>query len=213
MFGIVALNVAALRGSIDVSRMRDHVQQLEQQNGLLRNQTINLSNPYAIGRRPRGYGMVPANAHLDEARPALEPSPEAGPHREADGGPPAAARAGALAGGVRRRRAQGGADPGRRRGRALAEGRLAAARTSGRCRAARGDPERRRPAPGPGADVEDDRGRQGSSCRTRTTPRWSSPARSASTSSRSATTPSTTRSRSSGRTPRGRTTCRRSRIS
>jgi hypothetical protein len=62
MFGIVALNVAALRGSIDASRMRDHVQQLEQQNGLLRNQTINLSNPYAIGRKARGYGMVPANA-------------------------------------------------------------------------------------------------------------------------------------------------------
>jgi hypothetical protein len=62
MFGIVAFNVAALRGSIDVSRMRDRVQQLEQQNGLLRNQTINLSNPYAIGRRARGYGMVPADA-------------------------------------------------------------------------------------------------------------------------------------------------------
>ncbi len=62
MFGIVALNVAALRGSIDVSRMRDHVQQLDQQNGLLRNQTISLSNPYAIGRRARGYGMVPADA-------------------------------------------------------------------------------------------------------------------------------------------------------
>ena len=62
MFGIVALNVAALRGSIDVSKMRGHVQQLEQQNGLLRNQTINLSNPYAIGRKARGYGMVPANA-------------------------------------------------------------------------------------------------------------------------------------------------------
>jgi hypothetical protein len=62
MFGIVALNVAALRGSIDVSRMRDRVQQLEQQNGLLRNQTINLSNPYAIGRRARGYGMVQADA-------------------------------------------------------------------------------------------------------------------------------------------------------
>jgi len=62
MFGIVALNVAALRGSIDVSRMRDHVQQLEQQNGLLRNETISLSNPYAVGRRARGYGMVPADA-------------------------------------------------------------------------------------------------------------------------------------------------------
>jgi hypothetical protein len=62
MFGIVALNVAVLRGSIDVSRMRDRVQQLEQQNGLLRNQTISLSNPYVIGRRARGYGMVPAEA-------------------------------------------------------------------------------------------------------------------------------------------------------
>jgi hypothetical protein len=62
MFGIVALNVAALRGSIDVSRMRDRVQQLEQQNGLLRNETISLSNPYAIGRKARGYGMVPAEA-------------------------------------------------------------------------------------------------------------------------------------------------------
>jgi hypothetical protein len=29
---------------------------------LLRNETINLSNPYAIGRKARGYGMVPANA-------------------------------------------------------------------------------------------------------------------------------------------------------
>jgi hypothetical protein len=62
MFGIVALNVAALRGSIDVSKMRGHVQQLEQQNGLLRNQTINLSNSYAISRRAREYGMVLANA-------------------------------------------------------------------------------------------------------------------------------------------------------
>ena len=62
MFGIVALNVAALRGSIDVSRMRDRIQQLEQQNGLLRNQTINLSNPYAIGRKARAYGMVPSEA-------------------------------------------------------------------------------------------------------------------------------------------------------
>jgi hypothetical protein len=62
MFGIVALNVAALRGSIDVSRMRDQVQQLERQNGLLRNQTISLSNPYAIGRKARAYGMVPADA-------------------------------------------------------------------------------------------------------------------------------------------------------
>jgi hypothetical protein len=62
MFGIVALNVAALRGSIDVSHMRDRVQQLEQQNGLLRNQTISLSNPYAIGRKARGYGMVQADA-------------------------------------------------------------------------------------------------------------------------------------------------------
>ena len=62
MFGIVALNVAALRGSIEASRMRDRVQQLEQQNGLLRNQTISLSNPYAIGRKARGYGMVQANA-------------------------------------------------------------------------------------------------------------------------------------------------------
>ncbi|HEY7258031.1 MAG TPA: hypothetical protein VH459_03130 [Gaiellales bacterium] len=62
MFGIVALNVAALRGSIDVSHMRDRVQQLEQQNGLLRNQTISLSNTYAIGRKARAYGMVQADA-------------------------------------------------------------------------------------------------------------------------------------------------------
>jgi hypothetical protein len=62
MFGIVALNVAALRGSIDVSHMRDRVQQLEQQNSLLRNQTISLSNHYAIGRRARAYGMVQADA-------------------------------------------------------------------------------------------------------------------------------------------------------
>ena len=81
--------------------MRDQVQQLEQQNGLLRNQTINLSNPYAIGRKARGYGMVPANA-ITTKHVRLTPArrPEAGPHREEDGGPPAAACAGALAGGL-----------------------------------------------------------------------------------------------------------------
>jgi hypothetical protein len=59
--GIVALNIAALRGSIDASRARDRAQALAQQNGLLRAQVIDLSNPFHIGVMARTYGMVLAD--------------------------------------------------------------------------------------------------------------------------------------------------------
>ena len=62
MFGIVAVNVAALRGSIDVNKMRAQVQQLEEQNRALRARGIDLSNPAAIGQQAKKLGMVQADA-------------------------------------------------------------------------------------------------------------------------------------------------------
>ena len=106
--------------------------------------------------------MVPGRPEHDEARPALAPSRirRPGRDREADVRPPAAADARRS----RWRRSPSSslravADPGRRRGRALAEGRLAAARRDDAARPARRDPERRRPDARPGAAVEDDRRR------------------------------------------------------
>jgi hypothetical protein len=66
MGGIVALNIAALRGSIDASRTRDRAQALAQQNGLLRAQVIDLSNPFHVGVMARGYGMVLADPNTTQ---------------------------------------------------------------------------------------------------------------------------------------------------
>jgi cell division protein FtsL len=59
--GIVALNVAALRDSIDVNRLQAHAQQLQNDNRLLRNQVTSLSSPASIGAAAKKLGMVPAD--------------------------------------------------------------------------------------------------------------------------------------------------------
>lgn len=59
--GIVALNVAALRDSIDVNRLQAHAQQLQDENRLLRNQVTNLSSPTSIGVAAQKLGMVAAD--------------------------------------------------------------------------------------------------------------------------------------------------------
>jgi cell division protein FtsL len=59
--GIVALNVAALRDSIEVNRLQAHAEQLQNDNRLLRNQVTSLSSPAAIGAAAQKLGMVPAD--------------------------------------------------------------------------------------------------------------------------------------------------------
>jgi cell division protein FtsL len=59
--GIVALNVAALRDSIDVNRLQAHARQLSDQNRLLRNRVTSLSSPVAIGAAAAKLGMQPAD--------------------------------------------------------------------------------------------------------------------------------------------------------
>ncbi len=59
--GIVALNVAALRDSIDVNRLQAHARQLSDQNQLLRNRVTSLSSPVAIGAAAAKLGMHPAD--------------------------------------------------------------------------------------------------------------------------------------------------------
>lgn len=59
--GIVALNVAALRDSIDVNRLQAHAQQLQNDNRLLRNQVTSLSSPASIGAAAQKLGMIPAD--------------------------------------------------------------------------------------------------------------------------------------------------------
>jgi len=55
--GIVALNVATLRDSIEVSRLQAQAQQLASQNQLQQNRVTSLSSPVAIGRAARKLGM------------------------------------------------------------------------------------------------------------------------------------------------------------
>jgi cell division protein FtsL len=59
--GIVALNVAALRDSIDVNRLQAHAEQLQNDNRLLRNQVTSLSSPASIGAAAQKLGMIPAD--------------------------------------------------------------------------------------------------------------------------------------------------------
>jgi cell division protein FtsL len=79
--GIVALNVAALRDSIDVNRLQAHAQQLQDENRLLRNQVTNLSSPASIGAAAQRLGMVPADPNttryvrLHGARPKVKTRP------------------------------------------------------------------------------------------------------------------------------------------
>ena len=79
--GIVALNVAALRDSIDVNRLQAHAQQLQDENRLLRNQVTNLSSPTSIGVAAQKLGMVPADPNttkyvrLHRAHPQMNTRP------------------------------------------------------------------------------------------------------------------------------------------
>jgi cell division protein FtsL len=79
--GIVALNVAALRDSIDVNRLQAHAQQLQDENRLLRNQVTNLSSPTAIGVAAQKLGMIPADPNttkyvrLHRAHPKVKSRP------------------------------------------------------------------------------------------------------------------------------------------
>jgi hypothetical protein len=59
--GIVALNVAALRDSIEVNRLQAQARQLIAQNQLQQNRVTSLSSPVAIGREASQLGMHPAD--------------------------------------------------------------------------------------------------------------------------------------------------------
>jgi cell division protein FtsL len=59
--GIVALNVAALRDSIEVNKLQAHAEQLANENQLAQNRVTSLSSPYAIGIEAGKLGMRPAD--------------------------------------------------------------------------------------------------------------------------------------------------------
>ena len=74
--GIVALNVAALRDSIDVNRLQAQARQLSDQNRLdAENRVTSLSSPVAIGIAAAKLGMHPADPNTTKyvAAPALAP--------------------------------------------------------------------------------------------------------------------------------------------
>jgi hypothetical protein len=75
--GIVALNVAALRDSIEVNRLQARAQQLENQNQLVRNQVTSLSSPVAIGAEASKLGMHPADPNTTRyvTLPTRSPAP------------------------------------------------------------------------------------------------------------------------------------------
>ena len=55
--GIVALNVAALRDSIEVNKLQAHAERLANQNQLAQNQVTSLSSSVAIGLQATKLGM------------------------------------------------------------------------------------------------------------------------------------------------------------
>lgn len=59
--GIVALNVATLRDSIEVNRLQAQAEQLTAQNQLQQNRVTSLSSPVAIGLAATKLGMHPAD--------------------------------------------------------------------------------------------------------------------------------------------------------
>jgi cell division protein FtsL len=59
--GIVALNVAALRDSIQVNKLQARAQQLANENRLTQNRVTSLSSPVAIGIAARKLGMRQAD--------------------------------------------------------------------------------------------------------------------------------------------------------
>jgi cell division protein FtsL len=74
--GIVALNVAALRDSIEVNRLQAHAQQVQDENRLLRNQVTNLSSPTSIGVAAQRLGMVPADPNTTKYVRLHRPHPK-----------------------------------------------------------------------------------------------------------------------------------------
>jgi hypothetical protein len=59
--GIVALNVEALRDSIQVNKLQARAQQLANENRLARNRVTSLASPVAIGIAAQKLGMHPAD--------------------------------------------------------------------------------------------------------------------------------------------------------
>jgi cell division protein FtsL len=74
--GIVALNVAALRDSIEVNRLQAHAEQLQNDNRLLRNQVTNLSSPASIGAAAQKLGMIPADPNTTRYVKLRRPHPK-----------------------------------------------------------------------------------------------------------------------------------------
>jgi hypothetical protein len=58
--GLVALNVAALRASMDVSRMAASAQSMQQDNRGLQAEVASMTAPFKIDRKARAFGMVQA---------------------------------------------------------------------------------------------------------------------------------------------------------
>ncbi len=75
--GIVALNVAALRDSIDVNRLQAQARQLSDSNRLAQNQVTSLSSPVAIGLAAAKLGMRQADPNTTKylsLRPSSAPA-------------------------------------------------------------------------------------------------------------------------------------------
>jgi len=75
--GIVALNVAALRDSIDVNRLQAQARQLSDANRLAQNQVTSLSSPVAIGLAAAKLGMRQADPNTTKylsLRPSSAPA-------------------------------------------------------------------------------------------------------------------------------------------
>jgi cell division protein FtsL len=62
--GIVALNVAALRDSIQVNRLQGQARVLSDQNQLLKNRVTSLQSPTAIGVQAEKLGMRLADPNV-----------------------------------------------------------------------------------------------------------------------------------------------------
>jgi len=77
--GIVALNVAALRDSIQVNKLQARAQQLANENRLARNRITSLSSPVAIGIAAQKLGMHQADPNT--TRYLQLPTPAKAAHR------------------------------------------------------------------------------------------------------------------------------------
>ncbi len=77
--GIVALNVAALRDSIQVNKLQARAQELANENRLARNRITSLSSPVAIGIAAQKLGMHQADPNT--TRYLQLPAPARTAHR------------------------------------------------------------------------------------------------------------------------------------